>query len=96
MDGSQGTPIDLKILIFCHTCHVIPSADDQLSFSVYAQTHSVYRYHIKERGSRLSVSQKMMRFSAVVQGGVDAETVLRKPLAIVQLTVDWYRKENGL
>jgi hypothetical protein len=37
-----------------------------------------------------------MRFSAVVQGGVDAETVLRKPLAIVQLTVDWYRKENGL
>jgi hypothetical protein len=38
----------------------------------------------------------MMRFSAVVQGGYDAETVLRKPLAIVQLTVDWYGKGNGL
>jgi hypothetical protein len=37
-----------------------------------------------------------MIFSAVVQGGYDVETVLRKPLAIVQLTVDWYRKENGL
>jgi len=24
----------------------------------------------------------------------DVETVLRKPLAIVQLTVDWYRREK--
>jgi len=31
----------------------------------------------------------LMIFSAVVQGGYDVETVLRKPLAIVQLTVDW-------
>ena len=38
----------------------------------------------------------LMIFSAVVYGGYDAETVLRKPLAIVQLTVDWYRKETGL
>jgi len=37
-----------------------------------------------------------MIFSAVVYGGDDAETVLKKPLAIVQLTVDGYRKENGL
>jgi len=35
-------------------------------------------------------------FSSVVYGGYDVETVLRKPLAIVKLTVDWYRKENGL
>jgi hypothetical protein len=35
-------------------------------------------------------------FSEIVQGGYDVETVLRKPLAIVQLTVDWYWKENGL
>ena len=35
-------------------------------------------------------------FSPVVYGGYDVETVLRKPLAIVKLTVDWYRKENGL
>ncbi len=38
----------------------------------------------------------LMIFSAVVHGGYDVETVLRKPLAIVQLTVDWYKKENGL
>ena len=38
----------------------------------------------------------LMIFSTVVQGGYDVETVLRKPLAIVQLTVDWYWKENGL
>jgi hypothetical protein len=38
----------------------------------------------------------LMIFSAVVYGGYDVETVLRKPLAIVQLTVDWCRKENGL
>jgi hypothetical protein len=38
----------------------------------------------------------LMIFSAVVHAGDDVETVLRKPLAIVQLTVDWYRKENGL
>ena len=31
----------------------------------------------------------LMIFSAVVQGGDDVETVLRKPLTIVQLTVDW-------
>jgi hypothetical protein len=37
-----------------------------------------------------------MIFSAVVQGEYDVETVLRKPSAIAQLTVDWYRKENGL
>jgi hypothetical protein len=37
-----------------------------------------------------------MIFSAVVHGGDDVETVLKKPLAIVKLTVDWYRKENGL
>jgi hypothetical protein len=37
-----------------------------------------------------------MIFSAVVQGGDDVETVLRKSLAIVQFTVDGYRKENGL
>jgi hypothetical protein len=37
-----------------------------------------------------------MMFSIVVQGGYDVGTVLRKSLAIVQLTVDWYRKENGL
>ncbi len=35
-------------------------------------------------------------FSAVVHGGDDVETVLKKPLAMVQLTVDWYRKDNGL
>lgn len=35
-------------------------------------------------------------FSAVVHGGYDVETVLKKPLAIVKLTVDGYRKENGL
>ena len=35
-------------------------------------------------------------FSAVVHGGDDVETVLKKPLAIVKLTVDGYRKENGL
>jgi hypothetical protein len=51
------------VLIFCHTCHAIPSRDDELSFSMYARTHAVYRYHIKERGSRLSVSQKMIRKS---------------------------------
>jgi len=38
----------------------------------------------------------LMIFNAVVQGGYDVETVLRKPLAMVQLTVDWYWKENGL
>jgi hypothetical protein len=38
----------------------------------------------------------LMIFSAVVQGGFDVETVLRKPLAIVQLIVDGCRKENGL
>jgi hypothetical protein len=38
----------------------------------------------------------LMIFNAVVHGGYDVETVLRKPLAIVQLIVDWYRKENGL
>ena len=38
----------------------------------------------------------LMIFSAVVQGEYDVETVLRKPLAIVQFTVDWYRKINGL
>jgi len=38
----------------------------------------------------------LMIFSAVVYGGYDVGTVLRKPLAIVQLTVDWYRKENWL
>jgi succinyl-CoA synthetase beta subunit len=38
----------------------------------------------------------LMIFSAIVQGGHDVETVLRKPLAIVKLTVDCYRKENGL
>ena len=38
----------------------------------------------------------LMIFSAVVQGGYDVETVLRKPLAIVHLTVDWSRKINGL
>jgi hypothetical protein len=38
----------------------------------------------------------LMIFSAVVYGGYDVETVLRKPLAIVQLTVDWYRKEKEL
>jgi len=37
----------------------------------------------------------LMMFSAVVQGGYDVETILRKPLAIVQLTVDCYGKENG-
>jgi hypothetical protein len=37
-----------------------------------------------------------MIFSAVVHGGYEVETVLRKPLAIVQLTVDWYRKEKEL
>jgi len=37
-----------------------------------------------------------MIFSGVVYGGYGVEGVLRKPLAIVQLTVDWYRKENGL
>ena len=36
----------------------------------------------------------LMIFSAVVQGGYDVETVLRKPLPIVQLTVDWYRREK--
>jgi len=36
----------------------------------------------------------LMIFSAVVQGGYDVETVLRKPLAIVQFTVDWYRREK--
>jgi hypothetical protein len=35
-----------------------------------------------------------MIFSAVVHDGDDAETVLRKPLAIVQWIVDGYRKEN--
>ena len=35
-------------------------------------------------------------FSAVVHGGDDVETVLKNPLAIVKLTVDGYRKENGL
>ena len=35
-------------------------------------------------------------FSVVVHGGYDAETVLRKPLAIVQLTAGGYGKENGL
>jgi hypothetical protein len=35
-------------------------------------------------------------FSAVVYGGDDVETVLKKPLAIVKLTVDGNRKENGL
>lgn len=30
----------------------------------------------------------LMIFSEIVQGGYDVETVLRKPLAIVQLTVD--------
>jgi hypothetical protein len=38
----------------------------------------------------------LMIFSAIVQCGYNVETVLRKPLAIVQLTVDWYWKENGL
>jgi hypothetical protein len=38
----------------------------------------------------------LMIFSAVVQGGYDVETVLRKPLAIVKLTVDCYRKEKEL
>ena len=38
----------------------------------------------------------LMIFSAVVQGRYDVETVLRKPLVIVQFTVDWYRKINGL
>jgi len=38
----------------------------------------------------------LMIFSAIVQSGYDVETVLRKPLAIVQLTVDWCWKENGL
>ncbi len=38
----------------------------------------------------------LMIFSAVVHGGEDVETVLKKPSAIVKLTVDWYRKENGL
>ena len=38
----------------------------------------------------------LMIFSAVVHGGDDVETVLKKPLAIVKLTVDGYRKENGL
>jgi hypothetical protein len=38
----------------------------------------------------------LMIFSSFVHGGDDVETVLEKPLAIVQLTVDWYRKENGL
>jgi hypothetical protein len=37
----------------------------------------------------------LMIFSAVVYGGYDVET-LKKPLAIVKLTVDGYRKENGL
>ena len=38
----------------------------------------------------------LMIFSAVVHGGDDVETVLKKPLAIAKLTVDGYRKENGL
>ena len=38
----------------------------------------------------------LMIFSAIVHGGDDVETVLKKPLAIVKLTVDGYRKENGL
>ena len=38
----------------------------------------------------------LMIFSAVVHGGDDVETVLRKPLVFVKLTVDGYRKENGL
>jgi len=38
----------------------------------------------------------LMIFSVVVHGGDDVETVLRKPLAIVKLTVGGYRKENGL
>jgi Flp pilus assembly protein protease CpaA len=33
-----------------------------------------------------------MIFSAVVYGGNDAKTVLKKPLATVKLTVDWFRK----
>jgi len=36
----------------------------------------------------------LMIFSAVVHGGDDVETVLRKPLAIVQWIVDGYGKEN--
>ncbi len=39
---------------------------------------------------------RSMIFSAVVYGGDDVETVLKKPLAIVKLSVDGYRKENGL
>ena len=38
----------------------------------------------------------LMIFSAVVHGGDDVETVLKKPLAIVELTVDWYREEKEL
>ena len=38
----------------------------------------------------------LMIFSAVVYGGYDVETVLKKPSAIVKLTVDGYRKEAGL
>ena len=34
----------------------------------------------------------LMIFSEVVYDGNDAGTVLKKPLAIVKLTVDWYRK----
>ena len=34
--------------------------------------------------------------SAVVHGGDDVEPVLKKPLAIVKLTIDGYRKKNGL
>jgi len=37
----------------------------------------------------------LMIFGSVVHGGDDVETVLRKPLAIVQWIVDGYRKESG-
>ncbi len=38
----------------------------------------------------------LMIFSATVQDGYDVEIILRKPLAIVKLIVDWYGIENGL
>ena len=38
----------------------------------------------------------LLILSAVVDGRDDVETVLKKPLAIAKLTVDGYRKENGL
>jgi hypothetical protein len=38
----------------------------------------------------------LMIFSAIVYGGYDVETVLKKPLAIVKLTFDGYGNENGL